>query len=126
MDRRILFFCFFSFYLMLPKLGAKAQAPSGQFNTDELFIKKDKKKKEGWFKLARTKKCPIPSCETQMIHTHNGKKYKHREWWRKTQNPKTGELVREPVTDPIKRKSSDKVRKQDEYQKEFKLPEKKN
>lgn len=74
----------------------------------------------------RMKRCPIKSCDTKMVHTHNGRKFRGREWWRRKQNPKTGELVRQPVTDPKKRKGSKKVRKNDEYQKEFKLPEKSN
>ena len=118
------FFISFFFLMMLIGQKGKAQAPSGQFNTDELFLKKDKKKKDGWFKMMRTKRCPIKSCETKMIHIHNGKKFRGREWWRRNQNPKTGELAREPVTDPSKRKGSPKVKKNDEYQKEFELPKK--
>jgi len=105
------------------KQEAFAQAP-GQVNTDDYFKGKEKKKKDGWFKLMRMKKCPIPSCDTKMVHQHNGKKFRGRQWWRIKQNPKTGELEREPVTDPKKHKKSDKVRKQHEYQKEFKLREK--
>jgi hypothetical protein len=104
---------------------AAAQAP-GQVNTDEYFLGKEKKKKDGWFKLMRMKKCPIKSCDTKMVHTHNGKKFRGRKWWQLNKNPKTGELAREPVTDPKKRKKSSKVRKHHEYQKEFELPEKSN
>lgn len=105
------------------KHQAVAQAPSEGVNTDEYFQGKEKKKKDGWFKIMRMKKCPIKSCDTKMVHTHNGKKFKGRKWYQFKQNPKTGELVREPVTDPKKRKHSDKVRKNDEYQKEYKHPE---
>ena len=102
-----------------------AQAPQ-QFNTDELFLKKDKPKKDTWFKIFKMKRCPIKSCDTKMVHLHNGKKFRGREKWRFIQNPKTGELAREPNTDPKKRKKSPKVRKNDEYQKEFELPKKSN
>lgn len=59
-----------------------------------------------------------------MVHTHDGKKFRGQKKFARVQNPKTGELVREPITDPKKHKKSPKVRKNHEYQKEFKLPEK--
>lgn len=37
------------------------------------------------------KRCPIDSCQTKMVHTHNGNEFRGMPWWRK-QNPKTGEL----------------------------------
>lgn len=120
--RSILLAVFVSLFFLM-KQETFAQAP-GQVNTDEYFQGKEKKKKDGWFKLMRMKRCPIKSCDTKMVHQHNGKKFRGREWWRIKQNPKTGELTREPVTDPKSRKGSGKVRKQHEYQKEFKLPEK--
>ncbi len=60
-----------------------------------------------------------------MVHTHEGKKFRGVKKFKIIQNPKTGELVREPVPD-TKHKKSPKVRKEHEYQKEFKLPEKQN
>jgi hypothetical protein len=86
----------------------------------------DDGKKDTWFRIFKMKRCPIKSCDTKMVHTHEGKKFRGRKKIRFIQNPKTGELVREPVTDPKKHKKSPKVRKKREYQKEFKLPKKSN
>ena len=85
---------------------------------------KDDKKKDTWFRVFKMKRCPIKSCETKMVHIHNGKKYRGRKKLKFIQSPKTGELQRVPVTDPGKRKKSPKVKKDHEYQKEFKLPDK--
>lgn len=85
----------------------------------------DDGKKDTWFRIFKMKRCPIKSCDTKMVHTHEGKKFRGRKKLKFIQNPKTGELVREPVTDPKEHKKSPKVRKKREYQKEFKLPKKK-
>lgn len=85
---------------------------------------KDDKKKDTWFRVFKMQRCPIKSCETKMVHLHNGKKFRGRKKLKFIQNPKTGELQRVPVTDPGKRKKSTKLKKDHEYQKDFKLPEK--
>ncbi|MBC7388180.1 MAG: hypothetical protein H7329_03120 [Opitutaceae bacterium] len=85
---------------------------------------KDDKKKDTWFRVFKMQRCPITSCETKMVHLHNGKKYRGRKKLKFIQNPKTGELQRVPVTDPGKRKKSTKLKKDHEYQKDFKLPDK--
>jgi len=85
---------------------------------------KDDKKKDTWFRVFKMQRCPIKSCETKMVHIHNGKKFRGRKKLKIIQSPKTGELNRVPTTDPGKRKKSKKVKKNREYQKEFKLPEK--
>jgi hypothetical protein len=84
----------------------------------------DDGKKDTWFRIFKMKRCPIKSCDTKMVHTHEGKKFRGRKKLKIIQNPKTGELVREPVTDPKEHKKSPKVRKKREYQKKFKLPKK--
>ena len=86
----------------------------------------DDGKKDTWFRIFKMKRCPIKSCDTKMVHTHEGKKFRGVKKMKIIQNPKTGELVRKPVTDPREHKKSPKVRKKREYQKEFKLPKKHN
>lgn len=85
---------------------------------------KEEQKKDTWFRIFKMKRCPIKSCDTKMVHTHEGKKFRGVKKIKIIQNPKTGELVREPVTDPKEHKKSPKVRKKREYQKKFKLPKK--
>lgn len=51
-------------------------------------------------------RCPIPNCETKMIHLHGGKEFRGRPWWKRNQNPKIGELHQDIKHDPEKGRSS--------------------
>jgi hypothetical protein len=103
-----------------------AQVPPKRSNPFDASLDGQGQEKDTWFKIVRMKRCPIKACQTKMVHTHDGRKFRGREKWRLNQNPKTGELVRSPVTDGGKKKKPDNVKKKHEYQKEFTLPEKTN
>ena len=105
------------------RLPTEEVAPD-QAVPEEPVKAKDDGKKDTWFRVFKMKRCPIKSCDTKMVHTHEGKKFRGQKKVKIIQNPKTGELVRKPVTDPKEHKKSPKVRKKREYQKEFKLPKK--
>jgi hypothetical protein len=107
-----------------PEQEGSEEVTSDQVAPAEPAKLEDDGKKDTWFSIFKMKRCPIKSCDTKMVHTHEGKKFRGVKKLKIIQNPKTGELVRKPVTDPKEHKKSPKVRKKREYQKDFKLPKK--
>lgn len=57
-----------------------------------------------------TRRCPIGTCYTRKVHTHDGNKYRGQPWFAK-QNPKIGEKLKDPIREGVPQPKSERKKR---------------